>query len=151
MQAAYAVLGDKDQRRAYDRGGAVAPVLEPLEATVSFQGFDFSAPAEGRSPGTFSELFADVFHDAARRATAADRGLEIDVHLSLSFEHAIRGGLFPISVARHDRCPACAGDGRTRRAPLAVSAVRRSGHAPLGAWPHGVLEVVRTLRRKRAG
>jgi len=119
VQMAHDVLGNEEQRRAYDRGGVSAPVLTEVEARVSFQGFDFSAPAEGAQAGTFSELFSDVFHDAARRATAGDRGLEIDAELNLSFEDAIRGGLFPISVARHDRCPACAGDGRTRREPRA--------------------------------
>jgi molecular chaperone DnaJ len=117
VQSAYGVLGDPDRRREYDLGGAAGPALAQVEATVSFQGFDFSATAEGPQAGTFSELFADVFHDAARRATAGDRGLEIDADLRLSFEDAIRGGQFPISVARHDRCPACAGDGRQRRAP----------------------------------
>src|SRR4051812_23404791 len=77
VQAAHAVLADAEQRNAYDRRGLPASALAQVEATVSFQGFDFSAPAEGSHAGTFSELFADVFHDAARRATAADRGLEI--------------------------------------------------------------------------
>jgi len=47
VQSAYRVLGDEEQRRAYDRGSVSEPALAQVEATVSFQGFDFSAPAEG--------------------------------------------------------------------------------------------------------
>ena len=144
VQSAYAVLADVEQRRSYDRGGLAAPALADVEATVSFQGFDFSAPAEGAQAGTFSELFADVFHDAARRAISADRGLEIEAELSLSFVHAIRGGLFPISVARHDRCPACAGDGRTHREPL--SCPHCGGQGTI-RWARGHMVFSKTCER----
>lgn len=117
IQLAYRVLGDREQRREYDRAGHTAVPTAQIATTVAFEGFDFAAAAEGPSAATFSELFADVFQDAARRATAPERGLEIDVTLQLSFEDAIRGGQFPISIVRHDRCPACGGDGRTGRAP----------------------------------
>ena len=116
IQLAYDVLGDLEQRREYDRAGQAVMRAAEIETTIAFAGFDFSAPAEGPRAATFSELFADVFQDAARRATAPERGLAIEAALELSFEDAIRGGEFPISIVRHDRCPACGGDGRTLRA-----------------------------------
>src|SRR4051812_39935395 len=72
VDAAYRVLGDEARRREYDQGGPSAPV-EVIEHRVSFAGFDFSAPADGRTAATFSELFAEVFQDAARRATSAEQ------------------------------------------------------------------------------
>lgn len=114
IEQAFSVLGNSDRRRDYDRG-AVAPAGETVEASVSFQGFDFSALAQGNQAATFSELFADVFQEAARRATAPDTPLDISIALSLTFEDAIRGGEFPVSVLRQERCASCGGDGRLLR------------------------------------
>ena len=114
IQDAYGVLSDLERRRDYDRGGAVRPITQ-IEASVSFEGFDFTSAADGAGATTFSELFSHVFQDAAREATTPTRGADIEIDLSLSFEHAIRGGGFPLSVVRQDRCPTCAGNGRVSR------------------------------------
>jgi molecular chaperone DnaJ len=117
IQQAYAILSDLEQRQAYDRGASRGPAT-PVEAKVSFEGFDFSTPAEGALAATFSELFADVFQEAARERATPSQGASIEVPLQLSFKDAVTGGSFPISVARHDRCPSCSGDGRLLRAPV---------------------------------
>lgn len=126
VQEAYAVLGDPERRREYDRGGAPPPVAT-VEATVSFEGFDFTSAAEGASAATFSELFADVFQDAARRVTAPEQGASIDVVLSLSFEDAVRGGQFPLSVVRSERCGTCAGTGQVPRPPAVCPQCQGAG------------------------
>lgn len=118
IQQAHTVLGDLERRRAYDRGADRAPVAD-VEATVSFEGFDFSAVAEGPVAATFSELFADVFQDAARERATPSQGLDIELTFGLSFKDAVRGGDFPMSVVRQERCAACAGDGRLARPPAA--------------------------------
>jgi molecular chaperone DnaJ len=118
VQDAFQVLGDAARRRDYDRGGA-QPAVAAIEATVEFEGFDFSSPAEGAAAATFSELFADVFQDAARRATAPEQGASLDVTLDLSFEDAMRGGQFPLSITRSERCGSCAGTGQVPRQPMA--------------------------------
>jgi molecular chaperone DnaJ len=117
VDAAYRVLGDEARRREYDQQGVLPVAAEHVERRVSFSGFDFSAPADGPAAATFSELFADVFQDAARRATSADRGLEIEASLRLAFEDALRGGQFPLVIARQERCAACGGQGWTSRSP----------------------------------
>ena len=116
---AYDVLGNAERRREYDRGAGGRPLQAVEETTVSFQGFDFTSPAEGGAAATFSELFADVFQDAAREATTPTRGADIDVVVRLSFEAAVRGGAVPLSITRHERCGTCLGDGRVAR-PVVV-------------------------------
>lgn len=114
IEQAFSVLGNSDRRREYDRG-AIAPAGEVVAASVAFQGFDFSALAQGAQAATFSELFADVFQAAARRATTPEAPLDIALTLSLAFEDAIRGGHFPLSVLRQERCASCGGGGRLLR------------------------------------
>jgi molecular chaperone DnaJ len=118
VEAAYRVLADHARRREYDERGVVASQPEPIEARLSFSGFDFSATADGPTAATFAELFSDVFHDAAQRAINSNRGLDVQTRLSLSFEEAVRGGRFQVGVARQERCAICSGTGMTERAPL---------------------------------
>jgi molecular chaperone DnaJ len=102
------VLGDADRRREYDRGTAPA---DTGASPVAFEGFDFSAAADGPLAATFSELFSDVFQQAAREATTPSRGLDLSITLHLSFEDAVRGCQVPLSVTRHERCAGCGGRG----------------------------------------
>lgn len=114
IQHAYAVLGDEVRRREHDRGRSAVPQTE-VEATVIFGGFDFTSPAEGPLAATFSELFADVFHEAAREAATPTRGVDLEAALTLQFEDSVRGGTFPLSIARQDRCHTCGGAGQVSR------------------------------------
>ncbi len=114
IQRAYDILVDLEQRREYDRGASPA-APQVVEASVSFEGFDFSAPAEGPLAATFTELFADVFQDAAREAVTPTQGAPLEMTLQLSFADAVRGGTFPISVVRQERCGVCSGAGRVAR------------------------------------
>jgi len=126
VQEAYEILADAERRREYDRGGRREPAAR-IEASVSFQGFDFSAPVEGPLAATFSELFADVFQDAAREATTPTRGADLEMSARVSFVDAARGAAVPMSLTRRERCPACLGDGRVPRPPVVCPACRGEG------------------------
>ena len=117
VEGAYEILGNRDRRQSYDRHGIVPASGEIATTRVSFAGFDFSAAAEGASAATFSELFADVFQDAARRATSTERGLDIEVPLRLTFEEAVRGATFGMPIVRQAPCSVCRGQGWTAAAP----------------------------------
>lgn len=135
IQDAYAVLGEPGRRREYDLG-AVAGAPVRVEATVAFEGFDFSAPAEGPLAATFSELFADVFQEAAREATTPTRGADIEVTVRVAFAEAARGAAVPLSLTRQVRCGACAGHGRVVR-PVATCPA--CGGAGSRRWARGSL------------
>ncbi len=131
VQEAYLVLGDEHRRRDYDRG-AIPGGAEALP--VAFEGFDFSSQAEGPLAATFSELFADVFQQAAREATHPTRGLDVAVTVHLPFEDAVRGSQVPLSVSRQERCGTCQGRGFFSRA---VSACVVCGGEGARRWARG--------------
>src|SRR4029453_4183058 len=95
-----------------------APSAPVAEASVAFEGFDFSAPAEGPLAATFSELFADVFQHAAREATTPTRGADLELSVRVSLKDAVQGAHVPLSVTRQERCAACFGQGRVPRPPV---------------------------------
>jgi molecular chaperone DnaJ len=131
VQAAYEILGDPGRRQQYDQGQLQQTSV--AGTVIAFEGFDFSAAARGADAATFSELFADVFQDAARRALDHDHGTSLELTMQVSFEEAMRGGVVPVSVARQERCPGCGGTG-----VLALAPVRGAGGHAMGARPHDV-------------
>jgi molecular chaperone DnaJ len=112
------------------------PSGERVEASVVFEGFDFSTPAEGPRAATFAELFADVFQDAARELATPTRGADIELELRVSFVDAARGADVPMSVTRHARCPACQGAGRVPRPAVACPVCQGEGSR---RWARGHL------------
>lgn len=108
---AYEILIDPDRRRRYDSGG-LRPGAEDGSA-FGFAGFDFSSVVGGDRATTFGDLFEDVFSRRVERARDAksDRGADIHVKASLSFEEAWRGIDWPVTLTRHDVCRSCAGSG----------------------------------------
>lgn len=130
VQAAFFVLGDAERRLQYDRG----LVPDQQRPPVAFEGFDFSAAAEGSMAATFSELFADVFAEAAREATTPTRGQDLEVTLRVSFEDAVRGAQVPVSVTRNERCQGCRGRGFIARL---VGTCPRCGGQGSMRWARG--------------
>jgi molecular chaperone DnaJ len=135
IQEAYRVLADADRRREYDHGAVSTPrTASAAGATVAFEGFDFSAPAEGALAATFSELFADVFQHAARQATSPDVNGDIHAVVRVPFLDAMRGAEVPISVTRQAWCTSCGGQGHLARAAVVCPACNGEGQR---RWARG--------------
>lgn len=111
---AYETLMDPQRRRVYDAGPAPH---EESEATLSFDGFDFSVVTDTRTSATFSELFADVFERSAGvHDVRPQPGADIYGTVSISFEECVRGAERAMTVTRQDTCATCEGRGVVRTA-----------------------------------
>lgn len=111
---AYETLIDPDRRRGYDSGKAGPPADD--SSAFGFAGFDFSLAADAHRTTTFGDLFEDVFARRAERErqSQADRGADLHMKASLSFDEAWRGVHWPITMTRHEACRSCAGSGYHR-------------------------------------
>ena len=122
---AYETLTDPERRRRYDAGTLVSGGDDA--ATFGFAGFDFSGAVVGDRATTFGELFEEVFRNRGDRAGVAERGADVHLKASLSFEQAWHGVDWPVTLMRHDTCRACAGSGHHRTAESRCLSCEGSG------------------------
>ena len=105
INEAYEVLGDAQKRQAYDRFGHAGVSGAAGAGANPFEGFGF---------GSFSDIFEQIFANAAgaqtRRASPA-RGADLRYELTISFEEAVRGCQKEIEIPRWETCPTCRGNG----------------------------------------
>ena len=101
ISAAYDVLGDPEKRKQYDRGG-----LSSLFGSEGFGGADF---------GSFSDIFSNLFGGASARGgprrPRPERGLDLEVEVSIGFDQAMEGAQVPLSVPTTQMCGTCRGTG----------------------------------------
>src|SRR5262245_16708857 len=115
MSEAFDVLSDPKKRKVYDRFGQYSDNLANAaeaggarsaytrDAPFDFSGFDFGgAASQGSTGGSFRDIFADLFGGGrAEREPPRpqpERGADIEMPLSLTFEEAITGLTTNITV-----------------------------------------------------
>jgi molecular chaperone DnaJ len=103
---AYETLIDPDRRRRYDLSGGR---IEMADSPLSFEGFDFSAAAEGPHAATFGELFADVFQPSARGGEGPQAGADVHAGVALTFDESMHGAERQVTITRHETCQVCDG------------------------------------------
>jgi len=145
MSEAFDVLSDPKKRKVYDRFGQYSDNLaNAAEAGTAgstytrgtpgfdFSGFDFGAAAnQGGGSGSFRDIFADLFSGGkAEREPPRpqpQRGNDIEMPLSLTFEEAITGLTTSLTVNRSEQCSRCHGAGDTGGSVVTCSTCKGTG------------------------
>ena len=106
INEAYEVLSDREKRAMYDRYGHAA--TEGGFAASDFGGFS----GFGGIEDIFEDLFGMGFGRRARAARRTpERGADLRVNLTISFEEAAFGCEKTLEIPRWETCPNCRGSG----------------------------------------
>lgn len=147
MSEAFDVLSDPKKRTVYDRFGQYSDNLADAAARgatpgapyargappFDFSGFDWGSTATGGggSSSSFRDIFSDLFSGGkAEREPPRpqpQRGADIEMPLSLSFEEAITGLTTNLTVNRSDQCSRCHGAGDTGGVVTTCSTCKGAG------------------------
>src|SRR6267142_5636534 len=147
MSEAFDILSDPKKRKVYDRFGQYSDNLANAAAgggpgstytrgtPFDFSGFDWGATSSsaGSSGGgrSFRDIFADLFSGGkAEREPPRpqpQRGADIEMPLSLTFEEAITGLTTNLTVNRSEQCSRCNGAGDTGGPLMVCSTCKGTG------------------------
>lgn len=109
---AYETLIDPGRRQRYDSNGV--QVVDISTPTFGFEGFDFSSRVSGDQAPTFGDLFAEIFRQRGGEPTGPERGTDLHLQVSLSFDEAMHGGTRQLTVTRLVHCRGCRGMGQVQ-------------------------------------
>jgi molecular chaperone DnaJ len=105
VQAAYDVLKDADKRKQYDVFGA-----NGARGASGGQGFNFDFGDLGDLGDVFGGLFGQQ-RGGRTQQRRGRRGADVEAHVNVSFEDALRGVQVHVPVELATACSECAGSG----------------------------------------
>lgn len=120
VNEAYQVLSDATKRSQYDQYGQTFEQAQRQGggpgAGAGFGGFDFSQGFGGFQQGgvefDLGDIFGDIFGGgAAQREERRNRGVDLEMPLSITFEEAVFGVEKEISLEKKNKCVHCEGSG----------------------------------------
>jgi molecular chaperone DnaJ len=125
ISEAYQTLSDPDRRRRYDMLGHQPD--RDGEATLGFEGFDFSAAVHANQQSTFGDLFADVLRPSRQQPRSGERGADLHAAVTVELEDALHGAERAVVVTRQARCVTCSGSGSLHGAGARCATCQGSG------------------------
>ena len=144
VSEAFDVLSDAKKKAVYDRFGQYSDNLADAAARgagpgatyggapFDFSGFDWgSTTTAGGAGSSFRDIFADLFGGTRSEKEPPrpqpQRGTDIEMPLSISFEEAITGLTTNLTVNRSEQCSRCHGAGDTGGAVATCPTCKGSG------------------------
>lgn len=138
VNEAYQVLSDKEKRQQYDTygktfeqaqrdGGGFSAQGGPANGwnggnpfgSSGFGGFeDFFTGGESAFGGDLGDIFGDLFGGRSQNSSRRQRGIDLEMAVSISFEEAVFGTEKTITLEKKDACRVCKGSGAAEGSKL---------------------------------
>ena len=111
VNEAYSILSDADKKAKYDQFGHAA--FDPTAGAGGGYGGGFGGGFGdfGDLGDIFSSIFGGGFGGGTQRRNGPQRGDDVGVRVTLTFEEAVFGCKKDISYNRLHKCPSCSGTG----------------------------------------
>jgi molecular chaperone DnaJ len=122
VNEAYQVLSDTQKRQQYDTYGQTFDQAS-RNGGYNYQGQnpfgDFAQWGFGGNDGVefsgdfggLGDIFGDIFGSRSQRSTRRNRGIDLEMRLTITFEEAVFGAEKTITLEKQDTCKTCTGSG----------------------------------------
>lgn len=122
VNEAYQVLSNTEKRAQYDQYGQTFDQAQRNGSGFGgggfggqgnpFGGFDYSSGFGQRGVEfDLGDIFGDIFGGRGGRATRRQRGVDLEMPLTIAFEEAVFGATKSVTLEKKDKCPTCTGSG----------------------------------------